>query len=1593
LKEFSASGLQSGKARVDRCWLKLGTVLGSGALATALLVPVAAHAADSSAGFQVSAPMTQGTASSPVEFQTAAADTTPQDLTVVRPLQRLSGTVSGGVYSYGNITTTSNNTPGVSTSYAGATTITAGNITTSGNYSAGVSAYSQGPISIKVGNVSTSGTNSNGIYARTIGDLTVTAGSISTTGTGAAGIYTSSAGNTVINAGDITTSGNGVQASAAGQVSVTVGNVTSGGTGINAFAGGNINITATSVTSTTGTGINAYSSGGNVVIKAGNVYATGGHYVMGVSAVGQNVTVTTGNVVGGLAGVYARAYDPYNPNDHSGAVNVTVNGDVSVTADIAHGVTADSDGTVNITTTGEISSTSLGFRGLPLPGAGIWALGYGDVTVNAAGRIKTYGEATGIYGRSYHGDVTINASAINTYGEGSSGIRAWAQNGAATVVAGDITLSGASSTGIQAVGGSVNYSTGAPVLEAGSVDVTLNGQIQANTNTSNGIVATAYDGNVAVHNNGSITIGNLGGFGIRATAYGTGNVVVDGQGSVTTGHAQGGYGVVAVTQSGSISVTQGAIQSGHYGVLAIANNTYGDKAANGISINVGSVSTTGTGQTATGIAAVDYNLGSTVTINANSITTIGDYASGISTIARNGDVTITGGSISTRGKAAWGVIMDNAISEAYATVSLQSVTTTGMDATGVGIIEGTGGGVNVKVGSVSTAGDYAVGVLAYTGGATTIQVGSVTTAGKQSLGVYDVGASGVTLNVGSISTAGDEAIGILAKSATSLSITETGGITTQGADASGVIAITGAGPIDLTLTGAISTKGGNSAGAVAEDGNGAVTVQAGTISTAGAGSPALAVYSDLGTASVNIASASTAGLKSPAVLIDGQTGVTITASQITTSGDNANALIVRSGGYGVIGNATVNVGSITTNGQQSAGIDAFTVGSTGPSQASTLSIKVGSITTTGLDSPGISAIDSYGAININASNISTQGAESTGMLVFGGSDINIQAGSISTTGANAIYANGSGSGTITIGVSGKVASSGSNGIVAINAAGATNISVASTGSVSGAADAIQVQTGSGQVTIANAGTITGGSGYAIDVTALTQSTPTGSTQITNTGTIVGAVNLANGGTLTNSGTFTATKDSDFGGGTFVNTGVLQIGASAPSTVSFLNLATFENAGGLIDLRNAPVGEVFTLSGDYAASGDARLGLGLSGNTADKLVVLGTATGATSILLGVNAANATLLAKPLTLVQAGAGSTANFTLSNPNVGLIHYGLQTVSSGAGAQVDYQLTASAGAPVYGMLKLEESVQNVWRLSADAWSEHLAAMRGDAWGGGSGGGGSASSSGTGRYWVQAYGSTSERDETVSTGYGGVSVNYSQTDAGVQLGADVARTATRLGNVVWGVTAGYTSSNVDALGGTLTSDIETFNVGGYGVLTHGAYFANGLVKFDRSQISTTDNAAGFSANLNGDSYGAQFEFGRHFGSERFAFEPVVSLSYVQTSLDAVSIYNQNLSFDDESGLSGKIGGRVYANRTLAGTSFVFYAGAAAVDDFTGDQRATFYSGGTSQNVSADGEGAYGQAVVGVSARTARNVTLYLEGEGNFGGSYSGAGVRFGARF
>jgi outer membrane autotransporter protein len=514
----------------------------------------------------------------------------------------------------------------------------------------------------------------------------------------------------------------------------------------------------------------------------------------------------------------------------------------------------------------------------------------------------------------------------------------------------------------------------------------------------------------------------------------------------------------------------------------------------------------------------------------------------------------------------------------------------------------------------------------------------------------------------------------------------------------------------------------------------------------------------------------------------------------------------------------------------------------------------------------------------------------------------------------------------------------------------------------------------GKVTVTNAGTIVGGSGYAVVVTG-------GSAAIDNKGTIVGGVKLSSGDDVfTNSGTFVATKDSDFGAGTdsFVNSGVVAVRpATKAGTVSLLGLESFQNKGGLVDLRNETAGDTLVLSGKYVGSNNAMLGLDVAadGTKADRLVIGGAATGHTGILLAVGAGDATLVAKPVTLVSAGAGTASDaFSIANADIGFVHYGLGFDA----ATNSFGLTSRAGSSVHRLAEAGAAAQAIWRQSADAWSSHLAQLR-------DGGGVDQ------RVWGQAYGKV----DTLRQSADGDDLGFRQDYYGFQAGADLAGKRSEDGQgVVLGLTGGYLSSHVTFRGGPERLRFDTENVGGYAALRSGPVFANLLGQYVHYHADASNGVEHWSGKIGGNGYGAEAEVGARLGGDRFFAEPVASLAWAKTDLDTLHALGQSVSFGNGSTLTGKIGARIGGTSDMgAGGKAVFYARASFVHDFHGRGSALLESGGTSDGVTGVRPGDYGEGAVGVNLITAGRLSGFIEGDADVGHSYKGGGGRVGIRF
>ncbi|MDH7637678.1 beta strand repeat-containing protein [Sphingomonas oryzagri] len=1410
------------------------------------------------------------------------------------------------------------------------------------------------------------------------GDVSVTYGDVATSGDYAPGISISSPGGLTIAAGTVTTSGNssdGIDASAAGSLSIDVAGISTTGnnsTGIYATAGGDISITAGSISDsgTLAKGIHAVSYNGDISIDVGSVSTVAPAATTGIYALGHDVSITAGSVSAfetnrfPALGIYAGGIGA------DADVNVTVNDYVYAHGARAQGVVVNSGGTAEVTNNGYIGVVE--FPGEKSNGGAINVYAGSDITITNNGTVSS--GVNGIVAHSTSGNITISSDGkVDAYQNGiyASTISyvpdgGYTQNGNyyATfkrVAGGSVTIDAN-----QVSGGS---GIGRAIFAAGSsVDITISGGVSS-PGYDDAVDALGYAGGVSIHNEGAISAAN--GFGIDAQAYG--DVTIDGTGSVDAPKVAIG----ALSIGGSVSITQGDI-TGSVNAEADVSPTgsfLGDPTKS-VSVDVNSVTTSATQDSA--IVALNHNYYGSVSIKAGNVKTYGDYSAAIVAIAPLGTADVTADSVSTKGLGATAIAVYSA---ANVGIDVGSVTTANNNASGIeviGVTGLTGGKVNVEAGSVTTAGNDAAGLVLESDSDTTVNVGSITTAGTGALGLYASAIGDATLDItaGTVATTGDHA--------------------------SGVLAFGKGGAIDVS-SGTITTSGTNSAGIVTLSYGGPVSIQANAITTSGGGAIGIVDYAFGASTDVTAGSVATSGIKAAGMIVEGDTGVTINADTVTTSGDNANGIVARSGGlnsYGVgySGNANITAGNVTVSGSLSAGIDVATAGSDGAA-ASDIAVKAGTVTASGDFDVGIVSNNNYGSTTIDASTVTALGRRGVGIYATASGNVAITAQNIAASAGDILVRTNAGQfgdGSVSIDLTGKIASAGQTedlfpdaAVAVINQSGTTAVNVSSTGSVTAAGDAIQVQNGGGAVKITNAGTIQGGSGYAVDVSGVVSYvspdptpivTGTPATEIDNQGKLIGAVRLSGGDDLlTNSGTWAVAKDSDFSGGNdlVVNSGTLLVNAgTTPGNVSMLGLDAFQNTGGLVDLRNGVAGDTLTLPGTYVGSNGARLGLDVGANgVADKLIVGGAATGSTTILINGSAANATLLSKSVTLVQAGAGTSATaFSIAGNDVGFVRYGLGF----DGGTNSFQLTATAGSAVNRLAKATQAAQSIWQQSADAWSTHMAELRD---------GGDTGQ----RVWGQAYGKV----DTLHQHAGGDNVGYRQDYYGFQTGVDLAGKQSEDGKaVIFGVTGGYLSSDVNFRAGAERLRFDTENLGGYASFRTGPFFANLLGQYDHYRINAHNGDEQWSDSFNGNGYGAQGEVGARFGGDGLFAEPVASLIWQKTDLGTLHALGQSIDFDNGSALTGKLGLRIGGTFDMGkGGKAVFYARAAWVHGFHGDGSALLESGGASDGVTTAKLRDHGEGSIGVNLLTTGRLSGFIEGDADAGNSYKGGGGRVGIRF
>lgn len=1021
--------------------------------------------------------------------------------------------------------------------------------------------------------------------------------------------------------------------------------------------------------------------------------------------------------------------------------------------------------------------------------------------------------------------------------------------------------------------------------------------------------------------------------------------------------------------------------------------------------------------TGTANSGIVVNSANAVTVNGGtntSIVTDGLAANGVLAVNLAAPTTITLDEIATSGVDAIGVSANSATGPIAVTTNL--VTTTGDGAIGILAQTGGAGAVTINSGTVSTGGLGATGISATTDtGALLVTSGPVTTLGNNAdaITATSTGGTASVVGTGAISTSGDNSSGIVASGATGVTVTDPRAITTAGLASTGVDAFSATGPVAVTV-GNITTTGDGSLGLRAEaGGTGTVTATTGTISTSGADALAISATSDTGAVAVNAGTLSTLGVNADAIDVTSTSGaVTVNANgNITTAGDNANAIDAATGGAGTL---TITSGTINTSGAGSTALTAET-------DTGALTVTAGTTNTLGLDADAINAVSTGGSVTVNANgNISTAGDNAAGILASAASGATVTSNSsITTAGADAVgvdvssaagpvavtlrnvttTGNGSeavvvnaGTGPATVTVTGALRTSGSAADALTVGGGGNAVVNLAAGASFSTVDGDYLQLNSaGTTTVNTAATIgNNASGYAVVATG-------GPVILNNSGSLRSDILLSGGAdVVNNSGAFVVGVNPDFGAGvdTFNNSGTVSVlaGTTAPVARVFTGLEAFNNSG-TIDLRNGRAGDTLTLPGTYAGA-NGTLGLDVTGNVADQLIVGGAATGTTTIVLNQSPGDAVLNPGTL-LVNAGAGSSAAaFDLLNGGIdaGFVRYDVVYDAP----NTNFMLVAAPSDAAFRTLNYAEGVRSLWLKSADAVSAQLRERRDAQW---TRGGGDT----TGRFWVQIHGSKENRDALRDfTVYGQTrqaDMGFSQDYYGGQMGLDIGGSAGDRGGFAFGVTGGYLNSSQHFTNSADRVDFDVVNLGLYGSFSSGNLFFNALGKYDRYWAKARVPSAGFRDKSTGDVYGARAEVGMRFGSDTFFVEPAASISYVKSDVDNLQSAGFTIAFDDDDGLRGRLGARVGGIVDIGGPKMSVYGGLNYVHEFQGRDKVTFTSGGQTLTYTNRRLRDYGEAILGATIAQNEAVSGFFEANylrtfsDSRRGELDGYGARAGVRF
>jgi len=528
----------------------------------------------------------------------------------------------------------------------------------------------------------------------------------------------------------------------------------------------------------------------------------------------------------------------------------------------------------------------------------------------------------------------------------------------------------------------------------------------------------------------------------------------------------------------------------------------------------------------------------------------------------------------------------------------------------------------------------------------------------------------------------------------------------------------------------------------------------------------------------------------------------------------------------------------------------------------------------------------------------------------------------------------------------------------------------------------------------------------------------GALTLNNGGLVVGQV-YALGGTkndvVNNSGTWSVTGTNSFssqtksGADVVNNSGAVNTAFNSGSleTTSFLDLETWNNAGGIIDMRDGAHGDTTSMPGTVFNGGAGSfLGLdtflGAPGSISDVLEIGSSPSGTTNIIVvDSNGGNGAYNPTGILLVDGSSVSGA-FVLdpssSHYMGGILQKGLwdyELVFNGS----QHLLVGEPGQVAHQIPVIASAAQAMFIESTGLWRDRTADLRYYA----------NQGQGTGKpgAWVEGYGNWGYRDgsSTLSSPLTSNTYNtsYDSNGWGVMSGLDTAKED--LGNggatLIVGILAGYNQSKVtfDEIGTTF--EIKGASVGGYLTYIRNQFFTDVVVKYDLLDLYfTAPNISGYSGSRDVDvrTFGAVLDLGyRHeFNNSDAYIEPLLSVVYANTKVDDFSILGTTVDFENNNSFRGSLGLRVGGIVSQTSDYIVDISVDGRIwNEFEGDNKVWFHSAGPDLMLLDDvgAMDAYGEVSGMINyVDLSSGWSFFVKGGVKFDSNYQSNIIRAGAR-